>query len=333
LHLIATHTYSAPEGKIVVKDRIADITFQLLMLRPAEFEVLATMNLNGDYLSDAAAAEVGGVGIAPGANIADNVAVFEATHGTAPKYSNLDKVNPSSLLLSGVMMLEYMGWQEAADLINAAYPQVIAEKIVTYDFARLMKGATEVSTSAFADALIAKITGNAEDLARFEATRRSAQEKQQQELEAARVANPLEAMKQSGRQPTTAAGIMTKIKGTVRGDQSVDAAMHLMREQEISSVLVEPGSEGEWGIMTQRDIVKKIIHANKSPAMTKVGEIATKPLITANADTSLHTIANMLMQHNIRRMVIVDSNGTPDGIVSDNGLFRTVEEFGWEPHD
>ena len=143
-----------PEGKVVIKDRIADIMFQLLQLRPAEFDVIATTNLNGDYLSDAAAAEVGGIGIAPGANIADHIAVFEATHGTAPKYTNLDKVNPSSLLLSGVMMLEYMGWQKAADLINRAYPKVIGKGIVTYDFARLTKGATEVSTSGFADALI-----------------------------------------------------------------------------------------------------------------------------------------------------------------------------------
>ena len=146
-----------PEGKIVINDRIADITFQLMQLRPAEFDVLATMNLNGDYLSDAVAAEVGGVGIAPGANIADHVAVFEATHGTAPKYAGQDKVNPSSLLLSGVMMLDYMGWREAAKLINDVYPQVIADKTVTYDFARQMPNATELSTSKFADALISKI--------------------------------------------------------------------------------------------------------------------------------------------------------------------------------
>ncbi len=147
-----------PEGKILVKDRIADIIFQLLQLRPAEFDVLATMNLNGDYISDAVAAEVGGVGIAPGANMADHIAVFEATHGTAPKYANLNKVNPSSLLFSGVMMLEYLGWQEAANLINDAFPEVIMkDKTVTYDFARQMEGATTVSTSEFADALIAKI--------------------------------------------------------------------------------------------------------------------------------------------------------------------------------
>ena len=149
----------APEGKIVIKDRIADIMFQLLQLRPAEFDVIATTNLNGDYLSDAVAAEVGGIGIAPGANIADHVAVFEATHGTAPKYANQDRVNPSSLLLSGVMLLEYIGWQEAADLINDAYPKVIEKGTVTYDFARLMENATEVSTSQFADALIDEMSG------------------------------------------------------------------------------------------------------------------------------------------------------------------------------
>jgi len=322
-----------PPGKIVIKDRIADIIFQLLQLRPAEFDVIATMNLNGDYLSDAAAAEVGGVGIAPGANIADHVAVFEATHGTAPKYANLDKVNPSSLLLSGVMMLEYMGWKEAADLINAAYPKVIEDKTVTYDFARQMGGATEVSTSAFADALIAKITGSAEDLARFEAARRAAQDEQRQALEAARVADPVEAMKASGRQPTTAAGIMTTLKGQVRESDSVDHAMHVMREQGISSVLVEPGDDAEWGIMTQRDIVKKIINANRSPALTKVAQIASKPLISISPDVALSQVADILAEKNIRRVVVMGDSGVPAGIVSDNALFRAVEEFGWEPHE
>ncbi len=148
------HDGEAPEGKVVIKDRIADIMFQLMQLRPAEFDVIATTNLNGDYLSDAVAAEVGGIGIAPGANIADHVAVFEATHGTAPKYANQDKVNPSSLLLSGVMLLEYIRWQEAADLITETFPKVIRQGKVTYDFARLMENATEVSTSEFASALI-----------------------------------------------------------------------------------------------------------------------------------------------------------------------------------
>ena len=155
--LWSKHDGKRPEGKVVIKDRIADIIFQLMLLRPAEFDVLATSNLNGDYLSDAVAAEVGGMGIAPGANVADHVAVFEATHGTAPKYANLDKVNPGSLLFSGVMMLEYIGWREAADVISEAYPKVVQDKIVTYDFARLMEGATEVPTSKFADALIDRI--------------------------------------------------------------------------------------------------------------------------------------------------------------------------------
>jgi isocitrate dehydrogenase len=151
------HGGEVPAGKIVVKDRIADIMFQHMLLRPAEFDVVATTNLNGDYLSDAIAAEVGGVGIAPGANIGDEVAIFEATHGSAPKYTGLDKANPGSLLFSGVMMLEHLGWREAADMIKGAYPRVVAKKIVTYDFARQMEGATEVPTSGFADALIDEI--------------------------------------------------------------------------------------------------------------------------------------------------------------------------------
>ncbi len=151
------HDGKPPEGKIVIKDRIADIMFQLLQLRPAEFEVIATLNLNGDYLSDAAAAEVGGIGIAPGANMADHIAVFEATHGTAPKYAGQNKVNPSSLILSGAMMLEYIGWTEAANLITDVYPEVIADKTVTYDFARQMPDAITVSTSEFADKIIEKI--------------------------------------------------------------------------------------------------------------------------------------------------------------------------------
>ncbi len=148
------HDGKVPDGKIVIKDRIADIMFQLILLRPSEFSVIATSNLNGDYLSDAMAAEVGGMGIAPGANMADHVAVFEATHGTAPKYANLDKVNPSSLMFSGCMMFDYIGWGEVSALIAAAFEKTIAQKVVTYDFARQMEGATEVSTSGFADALI-----------------------------------------------------------------------------------------------------------------------------------------------------------------------------------
>ena len=140
--------------QIVVKDQIADIMFQQMLLRPDEYAVLATPNLNGDYLSDAVAAEVGGVGIAPGANIGDYLAVFEATHGTAPKHAGLDKANPGSLLFSGVMLLEYIGWREAADMIQKAYAKTVASGVVTYDFARQMQNAKEVKTSAFAEAVI-----------------------------------------------------------------------------------------------------------------------------------------------------------------------------------
>ncbi|MBI3943890.1 MAG: isocitrate dehydrogenase (NADP(+)) [Chloroflexi bacterium] len=145
------------DGKILIKDRIADIMFQQMLLRPDEYDVIATPNLNGDYLSDAVAAEVGGVGIAPGANISDYTAVFEATHGTAPKYANQDKVNPGSLLLSGVMMLDYIGWREAASAIIDAYVKTVKQKTVTYDFARLMNDAHEVKTSEFASAIISNL--------------------------------------------------------------------------------------------------------------------------------------------------------------------------------
>ncbi|TWI56991.1 NADP-dependent isocitrate dehydrogenase [Halalkalibacter nanhaiisediminis] len=143
-------------GKIIVKDSIADIFLQQILTRPKEFDVVATMNLNGDYISDALAAQVGGIGIAPGANINydSGHAIFEATHGTAPKYAGLDKVNPSSVLLSGELMLRHLGWNEAADLIMNSMDKTIASKVVTYDFARLMDGATEVSCSGFADELI-----------------------------------------------------------------------------------------------------------------------------------------------------------------------------------
>jgi isocitrate dehydrogenase len=143
-------------GKIIIKDAIADITLQQVLTRPNEFDVIATLNLNGDYLSDALAAQVGGIGIAPGGNInyVTGHAVFEATHGTAPKYANLDKVNPGSVILSGEMMLRYMGWVDAADAIIAAMDKAIANKTVTYDFARLMDGAKEVKCSEFADELI-----------------------------------------------------------------------------------------------------------------------------------------------------------------------------------
>jgi isocitrate dehydrogenase len=146
-----------PAGKIIIKDRIADMLFQQVLLRPEEYHVIATPNLNGDYLSDALAAQVGGLGMAPGANIGDTCAVFEATHGTAPKYAGLDKVNPGSLILSGAMMLDYMGWKPAANLVRAALQQTIRDGIVTYDLARQIAGASEVKCSKFAEEIVKRM--------------------------------------------------------------------------------------------------------------------------------------------------------------------------------
>jgi len=151
--LYETYGGQCPEGKVVIKDRIADMLFQQVLLRPDEFDVIATPNLNGDYISDALAAQVGGLGMAPGANIGDECAVFEATHGTAPKYAGQDKVNPSSLILSGAMMLDHMGWNEAAAAIRKALQATIRQRIVTYDLARQISGAKKVACSEFADAI------------------------------------------------------------------------------------------------------------------------------------------------------------------------------------
>lgn len=152
--IYATHGKGAWKNKLLINDRIADSIFQQVVTRPDEYQVLATPNLNGDYLSDACAAQVGGLGIAPGANIGDQYAVFEATHGTAPKYADLDVINPGSVMLSGVMMFEFMGWNEAARLIESGLKRSIEQKKVTYDFHRLMEGATKVKTSEFADHII-----------------------------------------------------------------------------------------------------------------------------------------------------------------------------------
>ncbi|MBE3589667.1 MAG: isocitrate dehydrogenase (NADP(+)) [Firmicutes bacterium] len=152
------HGGRVPEGRVLIKDEICDAMFQKLLLRPEDYSVLAAPNLNGDYLSDAAAAQVGGIGIAPGANVGDGYAVFEATHGTAPKYAGQDKVNPGSVILSGVMMLEHLGWREAAAAIVRAMERTISQGVVTYDFARLMENAREVRTSEFADAVIANLS-------------------------------------------------------------------------------------------------------------------------------------------------------------------------------
>jgi isocitrate dehydrogenase len=143
-----------PSGKLVLKDRIADAMFQQILLRPEEYDVLAMPNLNGDYMSDALAAQVGGLGMAPGANIGDRAAVFEATHGTAPKYANQDMINPGSLILSGTMMFDHLGWSEVAKSITKAIEKTISDKIVTYDLARQMRGAKKVKCSEFANAII-----------------------------------------------------------------------------------------------------------------------------------------------------------------------------------
>ena len=159
LKLMPTHGGGKWKKKLMIKDSIADITLQQVLTRPEEFDVIATPNLNGDYLSDALAAQIGGIGIAPGANInyVSGHAIFEATHGTAPKYANLDKVNPGSVILSGEMMLRYLGWIEAADAIISALDKTIGQKIVTYDFARMMEGSKEVKCSEFASAIIANL--------------------------------------------------------------------------------------------------------------------------------------------------------------------------------
>jgi isocitrate dehydrogenase len=150
-------TGPAPAGKIVIKDRIADSMFQQVLLRPSEYSVIATTNLNGDYLSDALAAQVGGLGMAPGSNESDEVAIFEATHGTAPKYANQDVINPGSLILSAVMMLRHMKWWEAADAIEHAIAQTIDQKYVTYDLERQMQGATKVKSSEFAKKIVENV--------------------------------------------------------------------------------------------------------------------------------------------------------------------------------
>lgn len=316
-----------PQGKIVIKDRIADIMFQMMLLRPDEFDVIATTNLNGDYLSDAIAAEVGGMGIAPGANIADHVAVFEATHGTAPKYANQNKVNPGSLLFSGVMMFEYMGWNEAADLITLVYPEVVSDGIVTYDFARQIDGATEVGTSQFADALIERIEGGID----LDAKRRALQDKlakERRQREIRRLLQPMEEMVDTGRIPHTVGDLMTRTLISVSDAESVDAAMHLMSDNDVSSLVVEPGADGEWGILTRRDIVTKIVKGNRSPMTTRVGEVASRPVKSVPADMSIREAADVLSESNFSRLTVSQGERLI-GIVTETDIFRAVEKFGW----
>ncbi|HUR42000.1 MAG TPA: isocitrate dehydrogenase (NADP(+)) [Verrucomicrobiae bacterium] len=325
--LYAEYKGKQPEGKIVIKDRIADIMFQMMLLRPEEFDVLATPNLNGDYLSDAVAAEVGGMGIAPGANIADNVAVFEATHGTAPKYANQNKVNPGSLLFSGVMMLEYMGWKEAADLISLAYPEVVSDGIVTYDFARQIDGAKEVGTSQFADALIERFEGGID----LEAKRKALQEqlaKERKQREIRRLLEPMEEMVNTGRVPTTVNDLMTRTLITVGDNDSIESAMHEMHANNVSCIVVEPDAKGQWGILTRRDIVTKIVHANRNSATTKVKDICSRPLFSVPAETTIREAAKILAEKNFSRLAIAQGDKII-GIVTETDIFNSVERFGW----
>jgi isocitrate dehydrogenase len=325
--LYAEYKGKQPEGKIVIKDRIADIMFQMMLLRPDEFDVLATPNLNGDYLSDAIAAEVGGMGIAPGANIADHVAVFEATHGTAPKYANQNKVNPGSLLFSGVMMLEYMGWKEAADLISLVYPEVVSDGIVTYDFARQIDGATEVGTAQFADALIERIEGGIDlEAKRKQLQAQLAAERKQREIR--RLLEPMEEMISTGRAPQTVGDLMTRTLITAHDEDSVEDAMHQMQANDVSCIVVEPNGKGQWGILTRRDIVTKIVHANRNTATAKVKDIVSRPLFSVPAETTIREAARILADRNFSRLAIAQGDKII-GIVTETDIFNSVERFGW----
>ena len=300
-------------GKIEIKDAIADITLQQVLTRPDEFDVIATLNLNGDYLSDALAAQVGGIGIAPGGNInyVTGHAIFEATHGTAPKYANLDKVNPGSVILSGDMMLRYMGWVEAADLIIAALEKTIGQKIVTYDFARLMDGAHEVKTSAFADAIIANMERIVGD---------------EHRLVHPSIGPDLVHPVETASYPRQSVGaLMTRGIVAVAGSAPLRDTTHLMRTRGITSVVIEPDSAGVWGIMTMRDVLKKIVREGRPINGLTVEAIATRPLITVSPELSLKECADLMVEQNIRR-VVVAKDGQPIGIISETDIFRSVEE-------
>jgi isocitrate dehydrogenase len=300
-------------GKILVRDAIADITLQQILTRPDEFDVIATLNLNGDYLSDALAAQVGGIGIAPGGNInyVTGHAIFEATHGTAPKYADLDKVNPGSVILSGDMMLRYMGWTEAADLIVAALERTIGQKIVTYDFARLMQGAREVKTSEFADAMIANMDRVLGD-----------DQRESHHAVGPDLVLPVEVEPY----PRLSVGaLMTRGVVTVSGSAPLSDTTHLMRSRGITSVVVEPGNGGVWGIMTMRDVLKKIVREERELDGATVEEIATRPLITVGPEMTLKDCANLMLAKNIRRVVVVRDD-QPIGIISETDIFRFVEE-------
>jgi isocitrate dehydrogenase len=300
-------------GRILIKDAIADITLQQVLTRPDEFDVIATPNLNGDYLSDALAAQVGGIGIAPGGNInyVTGHAIFEATHGTAPKYANLDKVNPGSVILSGDMMLRYMGWIEAADLIVAALERTIQQKVVTYDFARLMEGAREVRTSEFADALIANMDRVIGD-----------EHRAGHDIVSPDLVRPVE---HETFPRATVGALMTRNVVSVVGNAPLSDTTHLMRSRGITSVVVEPTDGKDWGIMTMRDVLKKVVRDDVRVNGMTVDQIATRPLITISPEKTLAECAALMLEKNIRRVVVV-RDGVPVGIISETDIFRYVEE-------
>lgn len=300
-------------GRILIKDAIADITLQQVLTRPDEFDVIATPNLNGDYLSDALAAQVGGIGIAPGGNInyVTGHAIFEATHGTAPKYANLDKVNPGSVILSGDMMLRYMGWIEAADLIVAALERTIQQKVVTYDFARLMEGAREVRTSEFADALIANMDRVIGD-----------EHRAGHDIVSPDLVRPVE---HETFPRATVGALMTRNVVSVAGNAPLSDTTHLMRSRGITSVVVEPTDGKDWGIMTMRDVLKKVVRDDVRVNGMTVDQIATRPLITISPEKTLAECAALMLEKNIRRVVVV-RDGVPVGIISETDIFRYVEE-------
>ncbi len=300
-------------GKTLVKDAIADIIFQQVLTRPSEFDVLVAPNLNGDYLSDALAAQVGGIGIAPGGNInyVTGHAIFEATHGTAPKYADLDKVNPGSVILSGEMMLRYMGWTEAADLIIAALERTIADKTVTYDFARLMEGAREVKTSEFATLIIANMD----------------------KIMAGEVPHPAETFgpeilrRADGRvYPHGSVGtVMTRAVVAVPAEAPLRDTAIYMRGRGIHSVIVKPDASGEWGIMTMRDVLKKVVRDGRAVDGLTVGDLTTRPLLSVSPDTPIAECAALMVERNIRRLAVVE-HGEPIGIISETDIFSHVAE-------
>ncbi len=300
-------------GKILVKDAIADIIFQQVLTRPDEFDVIVAPNLNGDYLSDALAAQVGGIGIAPGGNInyVTGHAIFEATHGTAPKYADLDKVNPGSVILSGEMMLRYMGWTEAADLIIAGLERTIADKTVTYDFARLMEGAREVKTSEFANLIIANMEKIvAGDVPHPEPT-----------------FGPEILRRADGRvYPHGSVGaVMTRAVVAVPAEASLRETSIYMRGRGIHSVIVKPDASGQWGIMTMRDVLKKVVREGRAIDGLTVGDLTSRPLLSVSPETPIAECAALMVERNIRRLAVFE-NGEPVGIISETDIFSHVAE-------